>query len=129
MLHSQHFERQIIHHEHKQNGIQSGTFLNIVSRIHDPRETILKSLSGCHCCFGWGAGAGGAGLKHWSKNAVYKTNAIDKAINAYMNILSSGCLNLFFRSHSRTSSSFMRSPVTNMNDWQLCTLFLNLQFF
>lgn len=85
----------------------------IVSRSHDSRETILKSLYKCHCCFGCGAGAGGAGLKHCNKNAVYKTNAIDKAINAYMNILSSGCLNLFFRSHSSTSSSFMRSPAAN----------------
>lgn len=112
MLHSQHFERQIIYHQ-QQNGIKSGTVLDIVSRSHDSRKTTLKSLCKCHCCFGCGAGAGGAGLKHCSKNAVYKTNAIDKAINAYMNILSSGCLNLFFRSHSSTSSSFMRSPAIN----------------
>lgn len=112
MLHSQHFERQIIYHHHKQNGIKSGIVLDVVSRSHDSRETTLKSIR-CHCCFGCGAGAGGAGLKHCNKNAVYKTNAIDKAINAYMNILSSGCLNLFLRSHSSTSSSFMRSPATN----------------
>lgn len=71
---------------------------------------IEKSMSMSHACLGCGAGAGGAGLKHCSKNAVYITNAIEIAINAYMNMFSSGCLNLFFLSHSSTSSSDMRSP-------------------
>lgn len=64
-----------------------------------------------HACLGCGAGAGGCGLKHCSRNAVYMMKAIDSAIRAYMNMFSSGCLNRFFRSQSRTSSSDSKSPL------------------
>lgn len=44
---------------------------------------------------------------------MYITNAIPRAISAYINIFSSGCRNLFFLSHSRTSFSDVRSPKTS----------------
>lgn len=41
---------------------------------------------------------------------MYITKATARAMSAYINIFSSGCLNLFFRSHSKTSSSDISSP-------------------
>lgn len=85
-----------------------------LSREADKSQSMKKTKSlWAHACFGCGAGAGGAGLKHCSKKAVYITNAIDSAMRAYMKIFSSGCRNLFFRSHSSTSSSDKRSPAKN----------------
>lgn len=58
---------------------------------------------------------------------MYITNAIESAINAYIKMFSSGCLNLFFRSHSSTSSSAMRSPV-NVVKISKCKLKIDRNF-
>lgn len=76
-------------------------------------ELIDATIS--YCCFGCWGGGGGVGLKHCSRNAVYRINAIDIAIRAYMKIFSSGDLNRFLRSHSSTSSSIIRSPNSDQN--------------
>lgn len=51
------------------------------------------------------------------KNNVYETKAVVIAPKTYIKRFNSGCLNLFFRSHSNTSSSASKSPGNKNEDY------------